>query len=75
VLHRRDASKVAHGGGLYQVMPVGVFQPSSAGDWNRLNGYPELSTPGHLMYSSHNRDDPVTINGVITHDEGLKART
>ncbi|MEV4003206.1 hypothetical protein [Actinomadura sp. NPDC049753] len=27
VLHRRDASKVAHAGGLYQVMPVGVFQP------------------------------------------------
>ncbi|MGI5207295.1 hypothetical protein ACQEU6_37675 [Spirillospora sp. CA-108201] len=27
VLHRRDAAKVAHAGGLYQVMPVGVFQP------------------------------------------------
>ncbi|ACY99348.1 MULTISPECIES: hypothetical protein [Thermomonospora] len=27
VLHRRDPAKVAHAGGLYQVMPVGVFQP------------------------------------------------
>ena len=27
VLHFRDAAKVAHGGGLHQVMPVGVFQP------------------------------------------------
>jgi hypothetical protein len=27
VLHWRDPAKVNHGGGLYQVMPVGVFQP------------------------------------------------
>ncbi|HEY8480383.1 MAG TPA: hypothetical protein VIL71_11175 [Spirillospora sp.] len=27
LLHRRDAAKVAHAGGLHQVMPVGVFQP------------------------------------------------
>ncbi|WP_141582007.1 transcriptional regulator [Actinomadura sp. WMMA1423] len=27
VLHRRDPAKVAHAGGLHQVMPVGVFQP------------------------------------------------
>ncbi|MEU1731422.1 hypothetical protein [Streptosporangium sp. NPDC020145] len=30
VLHWRDPAKVAHAGGLYQVMPVGVFQPISA---------------------------------------------
>lgn len=29
LLHRRDASKVAHAGGLLQVIPVGVFQPLS----------------------------------------------
>lgn len=39
VLHRRDAAKVAHGGGLYQVMPVGVFQPTSAGDWSQSNDF------------------------------------
>jgi hypothetical protein len=27
VLHWRDPAKVNHGGGLYQVMPVGLFQP------------------------------------------------
>ncbi|MFD0688284.1 transcriptional regulator [Actinomadura fibrosa] len=31
VLHRRDPAKVAHAGGLYQVMPVGVFQPLNGG--------------------------------------------
>lgn len=30
VLHWRDPAKVAHAGGLYQVMPVGVFQPGTA---------------------------------------------
>jgi hypothetical protein len=29
LLHRRDAAQVVHGGGLYQVIPVGVVQPSS----------------------------------------------
>ncbi|MWA04010.1 transcriptional regulator [Actinomadura sp. LD22] len=29
VLHWRDPAKVAHAGGLHQVMPVGVFQPLS----------------------------------------------
>jgi hypothetical protein len=29
LLHHRDAEQVVHGGGLYQVIPVGVFQPSS----------------------------------------------
>lgn len=28
VLHWRDPAKVAHAGGLYQVLPVGVFQPA-----------------------------------------------
>jgi len=27
MLHWRDPAKVNHGGGLYQVMPVGLFQP------------------------------------------------
>jgi hypothetical protein len=32
VMHWRDPAHVAHGGGLYQVMPVGVFQPSADGE-------------------------------------------
>jgi hypothetical protein len=39
VLHWRDSAKVAHGGGLYQVMPVGVFQPSDSGAWNVANDF------------------------------------
>ncbi|MEV7007751.1 hypothetical protein [Streptosporangium sp. NPDC051022] len=31
VLHWRDPALVAHGGGLHQVMPVGVFQPRGDG--------------------------------------------
>jgi hypothetical protein len=30
LLHRRDPAKVAHAGGLLQVIPVGVFQPLSS---------------------------------------------
>jgi hypothetical protein len=39
VLHWRDSASVAHGGGLYQVMPVGVFQPSDSGAWNVGNDF------------------------------------
>jgi hypothetical protein len=34
LLHRRDPAKVGHAGGLYQVIPVGVFQPSGEAPWN-----------------------------------------
>jgi hypothetical protein len=34
LLHWRDPAKVAHAGGLYQVIPVGVFQPSGYAPWN-----------------------------------------
>ena len=39
VLHARDSAKVAHGGGMHQVMPVGMFQPSAAGGWNVGNDF------------------------------------
>jgi hypothetical protein len=39
VLHRRDEAKVAHGGGLYQVMPVGVFQPTGPREVSRVNDF------------------------------------
>jgi hypothetical protein len=29
-LHWRDPAKVTHAGGLYQVIPVGIFQPVSS---------------------------------------------
>jgi hypothetical protein len=34
LLHWRDPAKVGHAGGLYQVVPVGVFQPSGEALWN-----------------------------------------
>jgi hypothetical protein len=38
-LHFRDPAKVGHAGGLYQVIPVGVFQPSSPAPWNIHNDF------------------------------------
>lgn len=39
LLHRRDATKVGHAGGLYQVLPVGIFQPSGHAQWNEQNDF------------------------------------
>ncbi|MGH3544723.1 MAG: hypothetical protein ACRDPW_02145 [Mycobacteriales bacterium] len=38
-LHRRDGAKVGHAGGLYQVLPVGVFQPAGEELWNAENDF------------------------------------
>ncbi len=39
MLHWRDPAKVAVGGGLYSVVPVGEFQPSSLSPWDQLNDF------------------------------------
>ncbi|MFG2820971.1 hypothetical protein ACGFX4_16280 [Kitasatospora sp. NPDC048365] len=39
ILHWRDPAKVASGGGLYQVMPVGMFQASHDAAWNEANDF------------------------------------
>jgi len=39
LLHWRDPVKVGHAGGLYQVVPVGVFQPSGEAPWNRRHDF------------------------------------
>jgi hypothetical protein len=39
LLHWRDPAKVGHAGGLYQVVPVGVFQPSGEAPWNERNDF------------------------------------
>jgi len=39
ILHWRDPARVASGGGMYQVAPVGVFQPSHDAEWNRANDF------------------------------------
>jgi hypothetical protein len=38
-LHLRDGAKVGHAGGLYQVLPVGVFQPAGEELWNAENDF------------------------------------
>jgi hypothetical protein len=38
-LHRRDGATVGHAGGMYQVLPVGVFQPSGEQPWNADNDF------------------------------------
>jgi hypothetical protein len=39
LLHWRDPAKVGHAGGLYQVVPVGIFQPSGEAAWNEQNDF------------------------------------
>jgi hypothetical protein len=39
LLHWRDPAKVGHAGGLYQVIPVGVFQPSGEAAWNEQRDF------------------------------------
>uniref|UniRef100_UPI003F49450E hypothetical protein n=1 Tax=Nocardia suismassiliense TaxID=2077092 RepID=UPI003F49450E len=39
LLHWRDPAKVGHAGGMYQVVPVGVFQPSGEATWNWRNDF------------------------------------
>ncbi len=38
-MHYRHPGKVSHAGGLYQVIPVGVFQPSGEAPWNEANDF------------------------------------
>jgi hypothetical protein len=38
-LHYREPGQVGHAGGLYQVLPVGVFQPSGEAPWNEGNDF------------------------------------
>jgi hypothetical protein len=38
-LHRRDGATVGHAGGMYQVLPVGIFQPAGDQPWNAENDF------------------------------------
>jgi hypothetical protein len=39
LLHWRDPAKVGHAGGLYQVIPVGIFQPSGEAEGNEQGDF------------------------------------
>jgi hypothetical protein len=38
-LHWRDPGKVGHAGGMYMVVPTGIFQPSGEAAWNAGNDF------------------------------------
>jgi hypothetical protein len=38
-LHHRDGAIVGHAGGMYQVLPVGIFQPAGDQPWNAENDF------------------------------------
>jgi hypothetical protein len=38
-LHRRDGATVGHAEGMYQVLPVGIFQPAGDEPWNVENDF------------------------------------
>jgi hypothetical protein len=38
-MHYRDPALVEHAAGLYQVIPVGIFQPSGEAAWNEANDF------------------------------------
>ena len=38
-LHWRDPAKVGHAGGMYMVVPAGIFQPSGLASWNVPNDF------------------------------------
>jgi hypothetical protein len=38
-MHYRDSALVGHAGGLFQVIPVGIFQPSGEAEWNEANDF------------------------------------
>lgn len=61
LLHWRDPAKVGHAGGLYQVVPVGVFQSSGPGDFDlwrfllreyaeEVLGEPEVTAPDYTTW-------------------------
>ena len=39
LLHWRDPAKVGHAGGMYQVIPVGIFQPSGEASWHEREDF------------------------------------
>jgi len=39
LLHWRDPAKVGHAGGLYQVIPVGIFQPAGEAAWHERGDF------------------------------------
>ena len=79
LLHWRDPAKVGHAGGLYQVVPVGVFQSSGPDDFDlwrfmlreyaeELLGEPEVSSPDYESWPFAKAMTGALDDGHITAD-------
>ena len=61
LLHWRDPAKVGHAGGLYQVIPVGMFQPS--GEASGTSGRTSRCGGACCASSTRSSADPGTVRG------------
>jgi hypothetical protein len=79
LLHWRDPAKVGHAGGLYQVVPVGVFQSSGPDDFDlwrfllreyaeELLGEPEVEAPNYETWPFAVAMTAALDKGAITAD-------
>jgi len=79
LLHWRDPAKVGHAGGLYQVVPVGVFQSSGPDDFDlwrfmlreyaeELLGEPEVEAPDYGTWPFATAMTAALDAGAITAD-------
>jgi hypothetical protein len=79
LLHWRDPAKVGHAGGLYQVVPVGVFQSSGPDDFDlwrfmlreyaeELLGAPEVEAPDYETWPFAKAMTAALAAGDITAD-------
>ena len=86
LLHWRDPAKVGHAGGLYQVVPVGVFQSSGPDDFDlwrfmlreyaeELLGEPEVEAPDYGTWPFAKAMTGALAAGRITADCSASAST
>jgi hypothetical protein len=79
LLHWRDPAKVGHAGGLYQVVPVGVFQSSGPDDFDlwrfllreyaeEVVGEPEVEAPDYPTWPFAVAMTSALAEGTITAD-------
>jgi hypothetical protein len=69
LLHWRDPAKVGHAGGLYQVIPVGIFQPACDHRWNEQNDFSLWRCLlREFAEELLGQDEPDTTHGPIDYD-------
>jgi hypothetical protein len=69
LLHWRDPAKVGHAGGLYQVIPVGIFQAASDHQWNEQNDFSLWRClVREFAEELLGQDEPDTTHGPIDYD-------